>query len=128
MHSESRGEDCLQGLRLWPVAPNAEGMSSPAPTGWVGGSVQVGKPTDHCGHLGIQPPWLCLPGPSSPPILTPDLTFAEVAVPGKARGAGTAVGAGSVEAVSSRAAPMLLEGAFIQVCRRWDPESPGCVH
>lgn len=49
--------------------------------------------------------------PTFPPL--PNLTFTEETIPGKARAAGAAVGAGDIEAVGARAALVLVEGAFI---------------
>lgn len=66
----------------------------------------------------------------APPALPPppDLTFAGEAVPGETPTAGAAVGAGDVQAVGSGAAPVLPEGAFVQICRRRSPGPPRCVH
>lgn len=53
----------------------------------------------------------------------PDLTFTEEAVPSKAQMVGTAVGARGIETVGTQSALMLLEGAFIEVCRAQGPQN-----
>lgn len=121
MQSEPKREDCpVTGPGLQPRQLEAHPLRHPRSHEWISESgnqlttVATSKPSP-------------LSSPScSPPL--PDLTFAEEAVPGKAGAAGTAVGARGIEAVGVRAAPVLLEGAFIQVCRRQGPEPPRCVH
>lgn len=75
----------------------------------------------------MQPPWLLS---WAPPALLPlsDLTFTGEAVPSKAQVAGMVVGDGGIEAGGAQTALVLLEGAFMQICRIQDPQPPGCVH
>lgn len=57
-------------------------------------------------------PMAALLGPSCPSP-SPELTFTGEAVPSEAQAAGTAVGAGGIEAVSAQATQVLLEGTLV---------------